>query len=225
MKRTIIMLAALASLLPTKAANIVVNNPDNHAFWGVRATFDYSVSTMVNYTNAAYSFRPLKAAPGFQLGAIYNLPLVANLYLEPGVNFFYDTHKENIYVGTSITSSQADLSYSRYGVRVPVMVGYHFDVWENASLKVFTGPEVSYGIGSSTSISYDGNKADIIGFKPDFYDRVKRFECSWDFGAGITFSNIDISVAGSLGLLNANTAESSLDYKINRIYVAVGYNF
>ena len=59
------------------------NNPENHSYLGVRASLDISSASNGggNYSNQA----------GFSAGMIYNIPLFANLYFEPGLSVFYDT--------------------------------------------------------------------------------------------------------------------------------------
>lgn len=99
MKRIIMAMLAIVVMTDLKAQeNIVVNNPDNTPYWGIRVNYDYTIPGSVKQGGVGIDL--FKGGSGFSVGAIYNLPIIANLYFEPGISLFYDTYRtDDIMVG------------------------------------------------------------------------------------------------------------------------------
>ncbi|MDE5625195.1 MAG: hypothetical protein K2I61_02620, partial [Muribaculaceae bacterium] len=88
MKKTIKGLAALvvavvASGMAASAQSYMFDNPENRTYFGVRAGLDVS--------SAANGGAMFSNKAGFSVGAVYDIPVVANLYFEPGLYLFYNT--------------------------------------------------------------------------------------------------------------------------------------
>ena len=80
-----------ASVKGAFASDVVFNNPDNAGHWGVRASLD--VSNPGDWKSSIIKINMFESRLGASAGAYYHLPLVANLYFEPGASLFYDTYK------------------------------------------------------------------------------------------------------------------------------------
>lgn len=234
MKRILTAIIASAALaaatIPASAQSEVLNNPENRAFWGIRASADLSLPG--NYKNSTgVSFKMFRPGTGFSIGAIYNMPLVANLYFEPGVNFYYDIFRFDG-LSTSAEPGDSPMEYDppvhKAGFRIPLNIGYHFDIFSEGrgNVSVFTGPEVSLGVSAKIKFK-DKNFREECG---DIYGNAtidaaeNRFDLGWRVGAGLTVGRAYLSVAGSFGLLDLNKSPH-ITYRENRVYFTLGYNF
>ena len=94
MKKTILLaLALLAGATSLSAASPVVNNPDNKPYLGVRVSAEASIPGNLSYSNVkTNNFDP---GAGVSVGAVYNIPIVANFTVEPGLELYYNTTKFN----------------------------------------------------------------------------------------------------------------------------------
>lgn len=217
----------LAAVAPAVGQNVVVNNPDNAFFWGVRVSGDVTFPGKWKIATGD-KVKMYKAGAGIEAGVVANVPLVANLYLEPGVSLYYDTYKvDNLTVldgdGSPMTVSPA---LTMFGMRVPVTVGYRFDIWENASLAVFTGPELSCGLAGRYDMS-DSEREALDGGLGDVYGKEgsnNRVDLGWKVGAGLYVGpHWWAGVSGTLGLLDQY--KNDVELRNNRLAVTVGYNF
>ncbi|MDE6681843.1 MAG: hypothetical protein K2J87_00275, partial [Muribaculaceae bacterium] len=97
-KLVLISLMAVASL-GMSAQKSVLNNPNNKPYFGARLSIDASIPGEVKYTvgNASLKTDPFGTGGGLSVGGVYNIPIVANLYVEPGVDLYY--HADSIDVG------------------------------------------------------------------------------------------------------------------------------
>lgn len=232
MKRIQTVLIALTALTSTATAQTeIFNNPDNKAFWGIRASADLSLPG--NYKNSAgVSFKMFRPGTGFSVGAIYNMPIVANLYFEPGVNFYYDIFRfDGLSVNTPTPGenrNEYDPPVHKAGFRVPLTIGYHFDIFSEGrgNISVFTGPEVSLGVSAKIKFKNKDFREEFgnIYGSTTVDSAENRVDLGWRVGAGLTVGRAYLSVAGSFGLLDLNKSPY-ITYRENRVYFTLGYNF
>lgn len=226
MKRFLLAMSLFSAVaaIPAAAQTEIFNNPDNRPFWGIRASAD--VSFPGNYKSKLLSLKMFSPGTGFSVGAIYNLPLVANLYFEPGLNFYFDTYRfSDLVLGNSDESlTESDPPVHKAGFRVPLMFGYHFDIFpNNGGISIFTGPEASLGVSAKVKFKNEELR-DELG---DLYGResdMRRFDLAWRVGAGITVGKAWFSVAGSFGMTDLCKLED-ISFRENRLYITLGYNF
>lgn len=127
-----------ASVMSCFGQDIVFNNPDNQAYFGVRGSVDVTCPGELKYRNIGMSI--FKSGVGAELGFVYNFPVVANFYVEPGVKFYYNTFsaKDDIVSAVpDVSGKMNDVSYRKYGIRVPIVVGYHLDFTEDWKVLFF----------------------------------------------------------------------------------------
>lgn len=173
MKRFLLAMSLFSAVaaIPAAAQTEIFNNPDNRPFWGIRASAD--VSFPGNYKSKLLSLKMFSPGTGFSVGAIYNLPLVANLYFEPGLNFYFDTYRfSDLVVGNSDESlTESDPPVHKAGFRVPLMFGYHFDIFpNNGGISIFTGPEASLGVSAKVKFKNEelrDEPGDLYGRESD----------------------------------------------------------
>lgn len=217
--------------LSAGAQSPVVDNPDNHPYFGVRVSGDISVPGKVNgarlYHNDA----------GFSVSAVYNMPVVANLFFEPGVGLYYDTFNlGNIVIGTDdgLSIKEIKPKYSQFGIRIPLTLGYRFDFWEGGGVSLLTGPEATIGLSGRIHCKY----LDELNMPDDMYgdeNGFRRFNLSWGIGTSVDAGRFTIGCMGYFGLLNTIKEKTVMDYASfistgrkfhqNNVRIFIGYNF
>ena len=217
----------LAGFARPSAQSVVLNNPDNAPFWGIRVGYDHTFPCDWHLPTGD-SFKMFKSGPGFSAGAVYNMPVVANMYFEPGVSVYFDTYNyyDLIVSGSDGSELQHDPSVSKFGFRIPLTVGYRFDVFENGGFNVFTGPQVDFGV--TAKVNLDNKVGDTIldSFDTSLYDGkdgLRRFDLGWRFGAGVYVGRWSLELSGTLGMLDLN--KNAASFRENRLSVTLGYNF
>lgn len=244
-KKSLVMLLGLvASTATVDAQSYMFDNPENRAYLGVRAGLDIS--------SAANGGAMFSNKPGFAVGAVYNIPVVANLYFEPALYLFYNTfgtvHLEN-YAYTMTDSQgneeeyyklyQVDGTLRNFGFRVPLNIGYHFDLADDLSLHAFTGPQLNLNLVAR----YHQNEVITPGeqvVKSTSVDAFgtggfKHLDLQWNFGVGITYQRYYMSIGGSVGITKMKSAsviqagpyevDLRRDIRRNLFNISVGYNF
>lgn len=222
MKRIALTLTlALGLACMAQAQNYLVDNPDNKAYFGVRAGLDISSTAgqvADNYGNGA----------GFTVGAIYNIPLWQNLFFEPGLHLFYDTFDYYVYVGDGTSFLEVyDGSIRNWGFRVPLNFGYHFDFTDDISISVFTGPVLNMNLKADTSCGdYDKKYGGKYGYSL-INNGFRRVDMQWDFGVSMNYgSNYYVALSGAVGVTKAYGVHyDDDDFRRNTFNISVGYNF
>ena len=208
---------AACCFIGTHAQETLLNNPDNHGYWGVRASLDISCPGDVKYSGIGTD--TYDNGVGFSIGGIYNAPVVANFYIEPGLNLYYNTYSLSKLFKDELKASSA--SIRKFGMRIPVMAGYHFDFTPDAKVSVFTGPELEVGFTGKLHL-----KSGNVSESGTIYDDggMSRIDCLWRVGAGVTFGNYYGSVSGAFGLVNMNKNDGYTFHE-NLVSITLGYNF
>lgn len=214
-------IGALACL-PMAAQNSVFNNPANKAYFGVRVGGEAICPGKITHENVGVS--AYKNGGGVEFGAIYNIPVVANFYVEPGLKLYYNTYsmKKDILDDMADNVGVDSFSIRKFGMRVPVMLGYHFDFTEDINVSVFTGPELEVGLSGKAHVKAFGENGSesIYGDEGEY----NRFDLVWGVGAGITYSHYYFGVSGGIGMLNMYNT-SAVKFHENRVTFTLGYNF
>lgn len=231
MKKLIISAALLVTAIGMSAQNYLLNNPDNHAYFGARVGLD--VTSASGYGDPGTYVN----SPGFHIGAIYNIPLVSNLYFEPGLHIFYDTFGSRINMGVENAAMMtvANGSIRNFGFRIPFNFGYRFDFTDEISVSVYTGPVLNVNLTAHQSWNnpvIDGKITDLSELDGSVFGTggFKRTDFQWQFGAGISYMQYYLTIGGGVGI--TNVYKGPLDGKIlddsfrrNTFNLAVGYNF
>lgn len=215
MKKVFISLIAALACFAGASAQNVINNPDNRPYFGIRAGLDIACPGDVK--SDGIGIDGYKNGAGFHAGAIYNLPVVANFYVEPGLSIYYNTYSYNKDILDALDVSSA--SVRKFGFRIPVMAGYRFDFTPDISLHVFTGPELeigctakAHGISGSESLYGDNGN-------------MNRINCLWDFGVALSYQKFQIGFTGGIGMVNMIKDEPDVTFHENRVSISLGYNF
>lgn len=230
MKKSIICAATGLIALSASAQSYLLDNPANHSFVGIRASYDLSCPGKIKTGDLKEKI--FGTGSGVSLGLVYNQPLVANLFLEPGVSFYYNTESidPDVLSGMGAKDMFENRSMRKFGMQVPVQFGYHFDFTPDLNLSIATGPVLNVGFSDDyylTTKSVAGHKIHTSGTAYGDNGFLNRVDCAWRIGVGLTFANsYYVGVSGDLGMCNMlkeNTAD--LKFHENAVHVTLGYNF
>ena len=145
-----------------------------------------------------------KSGAGLSFGAVVDVPVWMNMYLESGLKFYYHTAKYNKDF-FDIAFDDDDLkpssgSIREFGVSIPVLVGYHFD-FDPVRLHVFTGPEFNIGFSGKTHLNYTlGNHK--VSESESIYDGLRRGDVAWVIGAGVQYERAMFTISAHPGMVN-----------------------
>ncbi|MDE6574903.1 MAG: PorT family protein [Muribaculaceae bacterium] len=204
------------------AQSSVLNNPDNKAYFGIRVGAD--VSCPGNITAGSVGLSVFNNGGGFEFGGIYNIPVVANFYIEPGLKLYYDTYslKEEwvkfIQGGIILDSG----SIRKFGMRIPVVAGYHFDFTDDVKVSVFTGPELEVGFSGKEYLK--GHNIETSGSVYGDNGSMNRANILWTLGAGIAYQHFYFDIKGGIGMANM-LSDSDATLHENHVTFTLGYNF
>lgn len=226
MKKVFITLALAAATVCTQAQDIF-DNPDNHAYFGARISYELACPTNISI-NSYDKKDILNNGSGFAIGGIYNLPLWKNLYFEPGVSIYYNTYSvDKSYVSDELLDDidRANIkgsSVRMWGFRIPLHIGYHFDFTPDISVSVFTGPEIALGLGAHSHTSVDNYT--ITKGEYGSNGSLNRCDIKWRFGVGATIMNrYYAAISGAPGICDMAKDKPSMHSHL--FDITFGYNF
>lgn len=222
MKKFLLSVAVMAlGCVAAMAQSTVFNNPDNKGYFGVRVGADITCPGSVSANNVSVDL--FKSGVGFEVGGVYNAPVVANFYIEPGVKLFYNTYSMKGELLRDLTDGVlTSASIRKFGMRVPVMAGYHFDYTSDVKLALFTGPELEIAF-----VGKEHDKSRNVSVSSSIYGDeggMNRVNLLWGIGAGLTVQHFYFGVSGGIGMLNM-MSDSDASLHENRVTISVGYNF
>ena len=195
------------------------------SYWGVRVGYDANLPG--DFKAGDNSYEMFKNGSGFFAGAVYNHPIVAGLYIEPGAGLFYDSYK---YSDLTISGQDGmedifNPKVKKFGLRIPVRLGYYFDIFPSAGgVSVYTGPQFDIGLSGKLGISsQESQEYDIErNIYNDFYG-FRRVGMSWTVGANIYVGNWVVDISGAFGLTDMQ--KGAVSFHENRVSIGLGYNF
>lgn len=220
---------AITSFFSLPAANNIYSNPNNKPHFGIRFGVDANMPSKMTYKKIDYSVDYFNNGAGLDFGGYFDLPIVANLYFETGLNLSYDTYsvkKERI--NHSLGTKFNKLQIKRLGFRVPALVGYHFDVSSKVKLLMFVGPELDLGLMAKeyaegkhgndffikTNNLYTGNQD----------EKFRRINVLGNFGAGVAYDKVRFTIDYHKGFLNT-TDSKKYTFRENKLTFGIGIDF
>lgn len=234
--RKLAIVCALA-VCGTAAAetSYMFDNPENQTYFGARVAIDM--------TTAANGGGNYSSNVGISAGAIYNIPLFMNLYFEPGLSIFYNTFgtsKWNSFVPEGSINPETGEGVAVYyqisgsirnlGFRVPLLLGYHFDISEDLKVGVFTGPQLNMNLYARYFVTENlGNDLNVLDHDCSLFGTqgFKHLDLQWNFGVGVTFQQYYVALNGAWGLttMKSSTLMLPRDLKRSLFTITLGYNF
>lgn len=222
MKKTAIALIAAASISAAASAqdytqDYLIDNPVNKTYFGIRAGLDIS--------STAGDHDSFGNGAGFTVGAVCNIPIDHNIFIEPGLYAFYNTFDNDIdtWKPSEDLYNVYDGSIRNWGIRVPFNIGYRLDFTNDISLAIFTGPVLNVNL--SAKAYCDG--LDNYTYSMMEYKDFKRIDAQWDFGISMNYgSHYYVGITGAVGITEAYKPKGDdVRFRRNTVNIAVGYNF
>lgn len=206
------LFAAVAALFP------VLLPAQQSGYFGVRLSFEV--------THPAGSNDGINNGSGFTLMGVYNLPVGRHVYFEPGVGVFYNTMGIR---PVEVDEAVFDGSIRNFGMRVPLNVGYRFELFNNFELAAFTGPWINLNCTTKAHLQPDFEGPAPTNSTSLFDYGWHRFDAQWGFGITATYNRkYYLSINGGIGIspmATFKTPESKDRIRRNTVSVTVGYNF
>lgn len=237
MKKLLLAAVAMMTAGAASAQGYLLDNPSNHAYFGVRGSYHLSLpgKEKADAGGTTTKTKMLGKGSGFTVGAIYNMPLVANMYLEPGVTLAYTTesfkNKDDMFP-SFLSKQMKHSSVRKFSFEVPLQVGYHFDFTPDVSLAVSTGPVLKVGLVNDYYLtSEDLPGVGVMHKSGSLYGEngaMRRVDCAWRVGVGFNIDrNYYVGVSGDIGLCNMlkKDNDGTVSLHENAFQVSLGYNF
>lgn len=223
MKRIIISLAVLLWAIVAFAEDsesIMLPSDRNH----LTVSIGYDASIPGNWKLNNGSSKMFKSGSGISVGADYMMLIGNNVFFEPGARFFIDNYSyNNITIGDGTPeepSKMYDPPVRKIGFRIPLTVGYKFDIFKKGSLLLSTGPEPIIGLSARTKVDEDQTEI----FEEDMYKGLmRRFDIAWDIRAAVIINRFRVDLTGAFGLLDLIKTDAKMhEYRIS---IGLGYIF
>lgn len=229
MKKILVVASLLVATLCAQAQDIF-DSRENKAYFGARISYELACPGDFKI-NSTLKADILNNGSGLSFGGIYHMPVWKNLYFDPGFSFYYNTYAlnqalikeelENI-LGQPIRGGFDHASIRQFGIRIPINVGYHFDVLPDLRISVFTGPEVNLGFSADAYITI--NNFHTSGSVYGKEGLLNRCDIKWRFGVGATFMHhYYAAISGAAGM--CDLAKDKLSMHSNLFDITLGYNF
>lgn len=198
--------------------NDVLPSDRNH--WTVTVGYDASIPGKWKLANG--SFKMFKPGSGISIGADYIMLIGNNVFFEPGARFFIDNYRyDTITIGDGTPeepSKTYDPPVRKIGFRIPLTVGYKFDIFKKGSLFLSTGPEPIIGLSARTKVDEDQTEI----FEENMYKGLmRRFDVAWDIRADIIINRFRVDITGAFGMLDV----IKTDVKMHEYRVSVGLGY
>lgn len=192
--------------------------PADRNHWTVSISYDLSIPG--KWKAGGHSIDMFKPGSGVSLGADYLMLFGRNFFFEPGLRLFYDTYKVDDLVVDGSTGKSIDPPVKKTGMRIPLTVGYKFDIFKSGSLLLSTGPEPVIGFTARTDI----DDMEEEPFEVDMYkSTLRRFDLAWKIQAAVIINHFRVDVNGGFGMLDiVKTNVSMHEYRFS---VGLGYVF
>ena len=209
MKRNITLLL-LCIILCVGAATA---QKSDRVLWGAKVNANIELPGKWRFDNGG-SAKMYKPGFGVDLGA--------GFYFEPGIDLFYEGYRyDDIYINQG---QKTNPKVTKFGMRLPLVAGYTFNLSDRMGLSIFAGPQLSYAFAGKVSV--EGN-LDLGEDFPndDLFGRAgqNRFDCAWKVGVGFPVDSYMLSLEADFGLTDLQ--KGPVKFRENRVGLAFTYYF
>lgn len=230
MKLKIIALSLAAAIASAATAQTnIFNSSDNHKYLGVRLSYELACPGDVNIGDG-YKMDAYGNSSGFSAGVVYHMPIFYNFYFEPGAMLAYNTYSINRdvvggFIPDGLTDIAKDASVRMWKLRLPLQLGYHFDIMPDLKVSVFTGPEIIVGLKGHNHVTIDsGNDYSVSSGCYGGDGELNRFDLGWRFGVqGTYFDHYTLSFSGAVGICDQMRKAPKMHSNV--FDITLGYNF
>lgn len=191
---------------------------DSGVLWGVKGKVNLELPGKWKGDNG--SVKMYKHGFGVDLGAVCNIYLDKGFYFEPGLGFFYEGYNYDGLAAPdeSGTVIDKDPKITMFGVRLPLVVGYTYDISDRLGVSIFTGPQLGYAFSMKTHTKHPELWGDLTEM-----NEQRRFDCAWKVGLGFPIDSYMLSLEADFGL--TDMLKGDLSFRENRLGLAFTYYF
>lgn len=183
--------------------------------WGLKLALDAELPGKWKGDNGSVTmYRP---GIGVNIGAVANIVLPKGFYFEPGVSLFYSGYKYKDLVITDVDGSvaESDPKQTKWGIQIPLLIGYEINLSDRFGLDVYTGPQIRYAFAGSIALKNKALKEDISDAL-DLWHMQRRFDLSWKIGIGLPLKNNSVlALEADFGITDLLKAD--MTFRENRI--------
>lgn len=162
------------------------------------------------------------------LGGVARVGLGSHLYLEPSLNIWYSHYGyHNLVISADGTlEGQHDPKINAFGLTLPLVLGYTFEVGDAFAFSIFTGPEATFwGAAKAKTDLIPDEDRNILG-SMSLLGTQRRWEMGWKFGVAVPYDRYELTIAGSLGMTNVlRPSGAGAKEHMDRFLVGLGMYF
>ncbi|MDE5813247.1 MAG: hypothetical protein K2H72_03085, partial [Muribaculaceae bacterium] len=187
--------------------------------WGAKASLDFNAPGKWKIGDA--SFKMYDPGFGFSLGGVYSHYFTDNFFVEPSLSIFYDTYSCDFTIMEEVGAEEVVPGIYKVGLRLPVVIGYTFDITDDFAISVFTGPELNYAFAGGYRWKDKSLKQQLDDMRLFGSDdgMQRRLSCSWKGGIGFPFSDWRVDIEAAVGLTDIIQGPASV--RENRFTVSL----
>lgn len=184
---------------------------------GLKVAWDYNIPS----TDLVY----LDSGSGVSAGVFYSFPVWQNMYIEPELDFFYNT-MDLSYLDLYVDDTREPVSQGTWkntGLRIPLKLGYSFGIADNITMSVYTGPQLNIGL--SLNEKYDRPDTSSSNL---YRQGWRRLDAQWLIGVKLHYlDNFFAEIGGGLGFTNMlkHSSYPGNHARRNIFAIGVGYQF
>ena len=160
---------------------------------------------------------------GLYAGFTYNLPLVGELGVAPGLYYSVISSKGfESWMGLASASGK----FTEHAINVPLYLNYGFDFGRDTRFFIFAGPTARYGLASRVKLDVNT----VIGSgsqTTNNYDNehYNRFNVYLGGGIGFTAGPIQVTVGYDYGMLNQYKGDNQPVAHRSNLKIGAGFAF
>ena len=236
MKRSIIIALSMIMLSASVCFAQSYNVINKTVIWGIKGNLNAELPG--KWRNPKESIKMYNSGFGVSLGGLANIYLGKNFYFEPELALYYEGYSYDKIVIESPNSPAVNdgPKISKFGLRLPLMVGYEWNISDRWGLRVFTGPQLNYGLAGSVKTNIEEFRRDegLMTLYSNKDIGQRRFDLGWKVGVGFPVNHFMISLEGDFGLTNLHKNPKSSDpylqpadiiFRENRVSLGITYYF
>lgn len=161
-----------------------------------------------------------------ELGGMARVGLGSHFYLEPSLNIWYSRYRFYNFTIAEENGKPSEFNpkINAFGLTLPVVAGYTFEIGDAFAFSIFTGPEVTFwGAAKAKSDILEGGNNLLA--KDSMMGGQRRWEMGWRFGVAIPYDRYELTIAGSLGMTDVRATPTTVTEHMNRFLIGLGYYF
>ena len=159
---------------------------ENHVEWGMKLALEGELPG--KWKNEMASVTMFKPGIGVNIGGVAHIHIGRKFYFEPSLSLFNSSYKYKDLIISNADDSvtESDPKLTKWGVQLPLVIGYEIDFSDRFGLTIFTGPQMRFAFAGKIDIKNKtlkedfGNYFDLWGINGQ-----RRFDLSWKVGGGV----------------------------------------